>query len=54
MYRPMVFGEPEKPDDQYWQSWSRYFHERKMAVPVGKLGISPLGIYLTPGLKTIK
>jgi len=42
-YRPMYFGETE---DRSFQTWKSHFDRLKIPMPIGKLGISPLGIYL--------
>ncbi len=40
---PMTFGKPRSPHREVWE---RYYRQRGAAVPEGKPGISPLGIYL--------
>jgi len=42
--KPMYFGEAGSPERS---AWEKYFLDRKQKVPDGKLGISPLGIYLS-------
>ncbi|MFH1263014.1 MAG: YiiX/YebB-like N1pC/P60 family cysteine hydrolase [Pseudomonadota bacterium] len=46
-YRPMYFGDPRNPRDRAWKIWKDYFKKRGERVPVGKPGVSPLGIYLS-------
>ena len=49
-YRPMYYG---GRFSRWRKVWRRYFKERGQAVPVGKPGISPLGIYLSDRLRPI-
>jgi hypothetical protein len=53
-YRPMYFGDPNDPNDASWKIWTEHFRSRGETVPVGKPGISPLGIYLSDRIERLR
>jgi hypothetical protein len=53
-YKPMYFGDPDDPYDASWKVWSDHFRSRGEEVPIGKPGISPLGIYLSDRIEQLR
>ena len=45
-HRPEI-GERDDPEDPSWAVWEAHFSGQGIDVPVGRPGISPLGIYLS-------